>query len=73
MTPPKDNNFLANIGLPFYAVAHWSPVHNAFVYANLQADLFKGEWNDYYFDTEYFTEDELLNWIEFPKIKDNNA
>lgn len=73
MTPPKDNSFLANIGLPFYVVAHWNEAMGYYVYAELQIDLYNGEWNDTYFQTDSFEESDIKSWIEFPKIKDNNA
>jgi hypothetical protein len=58
MTPPKDCNFLANIGYPWYVVAHWNEAMGYFVYAELQIDLYQGEWNDTYFTNDNFGEDE---------------
>lgn len=69
MTPPKDRNFLANIGYPWYVVANWNEAMGYFVYAEFQLDLYEGEWNDTYFASESFTEEELIGWIEMPKIE----
>jgi len=68
--PPRDNMFLANIGLPRYVVAHWNPAMDEFVYAELQVDMFEGEWNDTYFESEYFKESDIRSWIELPKIEE---
>ena len=67
--PPKDTLFLADIGYSYYVLAHWSKVHSAFVYTNLQCDLFEGEWQDYYFENEHFDENKIKGWIEVPKVK----
>jgi predicted metalloprotease len=61
--PPRDRSFLVNTDAG-WTVAHYSKVGDQFVYANLQADLFKGEWNDYYYDTEYLDESEIKEWKE---------
>jgi len=67
--PPKDNTFLANIGLPWYVVAHWSNAFEKYVFAELQVDLLHGKWEDVYFQTDSFQESEIISWIEMPKIE----
>jgi len=72
-TPPKDNSFLADIGLPYYVVALWNKAMGYYVYADLQVDLYNGEWDDTYFQTDHFDENELKSWIELPEIKGADA
>lgn len=69
MTPPKNRLFLADIGYPHYVIAHWSKVNNQYVFAEMQVDLYQGEWDDVYFQTEYFEEEEIKSWIELPSSK----
>jgi len=69
-TPPKDRTFLANIGLPWYVVAHWNPIVSEYVYAEFQVDMYLGKWDDAYFQTEYFKESEIIDWIEMPRIEE---
>lgn len=66
--PPKDKLFLANIGYPNYVMAHWNEAMHCYVYAELQVDMYHGEWDDTYFQTESFDELELKSWIELPKV-----
>lgn len=68
MTPPKDCNFLANIGYPFYVTAHWNEAMGYFVYAELQVDLYGGEYNDTYYITDNFKEEDLISWVDMPKL-----
>ena len=70
--PPKDRTFLANIGLPWYVVAHWNPAMDEFVYASMQVDMFEGEWNDTYFESDYLNESDIRSWIELPKIEEKS-
>lgn len=69
MTPPKDKLFLADIGYPYYVLAHWSNVDNQYIFAELQVDLYQGKWDDVYFQTDRFKEYELKGWIEMPKLE----
>ena len=66
--PPKDTLFLADIGYPYYVLAHWSKVDNKYIFAELQVDMYHGEWDDVYFQTDRFFEDEIKSWIELPKV-----
>ena len=69
MTPPKDKTFLADIGYPYYVYAHYNEAMGYFVYAELQVDMYKTSWNDTYFQTDSFKEEELKGWIEMPEVK----
>ena len=72
-TAPKDATIIANVGLPFAVVAMWNGASEKWVYANIQAGMYHGEWNDYYFEWHdfYFEneyEDELLGWMPMPEV-----
>ena len=45
-------------------VAIWSKADGLFVYANVQTDMYEGEWNMLYFDNEYIKEEDILSWKE---------
>jgi hypothetical protein len=45
-------------------VAIWSGADKQFVYANIQVDMYKGEWNMHYFENEYIDEKDILEWRE---------
>jgi len=68
-TPPKNKTFLADIGYPYYVLAHWNEAMDYYVFAELQVDLFEGKLNDTYFQTESFKEDELIGWVDKPQLK----
>jgi len=68
--PPRDNLFLANIGYPYYVLAHWNEGMGYYIYAELQVDMYKGEWDDTYFQTESFQESDIISWIEMPRIEE---
>lgn len=68
-TPPKNRLFLADIGYPHYVLAHWNKVNNQYIFAEIQLELYQGEWDDVYFQTEYFEEEEIKSWIELPSSK----
>ena len=67
-TPPKNRTFLADIGYPFYVLAHWNEAMDYYVFAELQVDLYKSSWTDTYFQTDSFKEEELIGWIEKPTL-----
>ena len=67
MQPPKDKLFLADIGYPYYVLTHWNGAMEYYVYTELQVELYHGEWNDTYFQTDSFREEEIKSWIDFPK------
>jgi len=68
-TAPKDDVIIANLGFPFPLVATWNKPSGQWVTANLEVDLYHGEWNDTSFCNEYFAEKELLGWMPLPEVK----
>ena len=65
---PKDGSvFLADFGYGTVAAA-WSKAENQWVTALFQLGLYQGGFNDAYFETEYFNEDELKGWMPMPEI-----
>jgi len=46
-------------------VAIWSEADKKFAYANLQADMYEGEYNMYYFETLYIDEKDIIAWRDF--------
>ena len=69
MTPPKDKTFLADIGYPYYVYANYNKAMDYFVYAELQVDMYLVKYEDTYFITESFHEEELKGWVEVPEVK----
>ena len=66
-TAPKDGTtFLANMGWPWLVVCMWNAAVDKWVYANPQINLYEGEWNDTYFESEWDDESELKGWIPMP-------
>ncbi len=45
-------------------IAIWNEPSQKFVTANIQADLYKGKWNDTYFETEHIDERDIIDWAE---------
>lgn len=68
-TAPKGGVIIANLGFPFPLVATWNKPSSKWVAANLEIDLYNGEWNDSSFSNEYFSEKELLGWMPLPELK----
>ena len=66
-TAPKDTTFMADVGLPFAVVACWNAAEDLWVYANAQCDLYRGAWNDFYFENERTSE--LLGWMPMPEVE----
>ena len=65
-TAPKDKTIIADVGLPCAVMAHWDEAENTWVYANLQCDLYHGQWNEYYFENEYGAV--LKGWMPLPEV-----
>lgn len=60
---PKDKEIV--IETPYGTkVAIWSKPDNKFVYANVQVDLYEGEWNMKYFENEHIEEKDIIKWRE---------
>jgi len=68
--PPKDREFLANIGYPWAVVCRWNEYQSEWVYSMLEVNMMDGEYNDTYFSNEYAKEDEVVAWMELPIIKE---
>jgi hypothetical protein len=67
-TAPKDGTtFLANMGWPWLVVCMWNTAVDKWVYASPQINLYEGEWNDPYFESEWDDESELKGWIPMPR------
>ena len=58
---PKDRQIIITSSMGTN-VAIWSEADKQFVYANLQVDMYNGEWNMYYFENEYIKEEYIISW-----------
>ena len=58
---PKDRQIIITHSMGIN-VAIWSEADKQFVYANLQVDMYNGEWNMYYFENEYIEEEYIISW-----------
>lgn len=67
-TAPKDQNFLGYFGYPWLVMTRWNEASLSWACANMQVDLFDGEWNDTYFETENEPESALLGWLPLPEF-----
>lgn len=68
-TAPKDGTqFLADIGLPWPVLCGWNGAAGGWAWAEHQIDIYKGQWNEVYFQTEWATEDELKAWMPLPEL-----
>jgi hypothetical protein len=65
--PPKDDIFLANIGIPYAVTCGYNEVQKQFFYADIQIDLYKGKFKDAYFQTEYIDESKIISWMHLPE------
>jgi hypothetical protein len=64
-TAPKDGTpFLGHFGYPWLLPTTYSPADEKYCYAKLECDLYKGEWNSFYFTNEW--DENLLGWIPMP-------
>lgn len=64
-TAPKDRLILACFGFPWPVVAMYSDANDEWVTAEVEQSLYQGK-SDPSFVSEYFSEAELLGWIEMP-------
>ena len=68
--PPKDADFIADVGMPLAVHAAWNPVEEDYLFTVLQIDLYQGKWNDWSFETSW-VEDEGLTikaWMPMPEV-----
>lgn len=67
--PPKDENqFLADVDLPWPVVAVWNTFDEKFVYANLKSRMVNGICNSYY-ETERVNAPGIKRWMPLPEFK----
>lgn len=68
-TAPRDGTvILGHFGYPWLMAATWNEVTDQWAVAELQADLYDGQWNDRYFATEYLPPKDLLGWLPMPEL-----
>lgn len=69
-TAPKDRTLLLDVGYPWPVVAHWNPVQEDWVCAELAAGIYRDEsgrhYNDTYFENEH--EKNPKGWALMPSI-----
>ena len=70
-TAPIDGTpIIIDAGYPWPLIGVWNKVEQRWVCAELKVDLFKGEWEDTYFENEsYHT---IVWWMPLPKVKGKN-
>jgi|GEM_PF-3643992 len=64
---PKDRQILIRTYLGTN-IAIWNEVQEEFVFANVQADMYDGVYNDVYYESDYIKESEVLEWAEINNI-----
>ncbi|MEZ5480153.1 MAG: hypothetical protein R3E95_22535 [Thiolinea sp.] len=68
-TAPRDGTvILGHFGYPWLLATVWNEAVDQWAVAELQADLYEGQWNDRYFNTEHWPPDKLLGWVELPEV-----
>ena len=69
LNPPKGRVFLAlTKQYPWTTICHWNGVDERFNYVNLQAGIYEGKQNDFYFENESCKEEDILAWMEMPQM-----
>jgi len=67
---PKDMSaFLGDFGMPWLCPTVWNAAEDRWCIAVLQCGLFKGNWNDTYFESDHMPEDELKGWMPLPAFE----
>jgi len=70
-TAPKDGTiFLAHFGYPQLVSCMFNPVSCKWVTATPQTGMVDGDWNDYYFESEYEHPAEMRYWIKLPALNE---
>lgn len=62
---PKKSVILLDVGYPWLVAGIWNAPSESWVYADLQIDLYEGEWNDTYFENEH--EKKPNGWMPLPE------
>jgi len=52
---------------PLPVCCAWNEPEQQWTIANMQVNLFRGKWNDTYFESEYECSDALKAWMPLPK------
>jgi len=66
-TAPRDRMVLGDFGWPSMMPCVWNNPSLGWACSTLQVEPYNGEWNDYYFETEFFPASDLKGWLEMPK------
>jgi len=66
-TAPKDRQILLDVGLPWPVVGAYHSLYDEWTFASFNIGLYKSEYIDAYFETEY--EKTPKFWRELPKLK----
>lgn len=73
-TAPKDKPILIDAGYPWLVMAIWNEAGKNWVYANLQVDMYMGNYNDTYWESEYESPvnskgiPNVFGWIPVPEL-----
>lgn len=66
-TAPKDGTpIIIDAGYPYPLVGVWNRIEGRWICAELNSDMFNGEWEDAYFENESY--ETIRRWMPLPKI-----
>jgi hypothetical protein len=66
---PKDGTvFIGDFGYPWPLQALWDPYDEHWNYCVANADLMANGKYNFYFETEYESNESLLRWMPMPKL-----
>lgn len=70
MKPPKDGTvFIAQFrNYPISLATMWNGASEEWITATPHVEPYKGIWNDWYFENESFSEEELESWMPMQMI-----
>ena len=66
-TAPKNRTILLDVGLPWAVVGVFNSISVGWAFAELQAGMYEGEYEDTYFQNEI--EKTPRGWMELPPVK----
>jgi len=69
-TTPKDGTVFIGVfaSLPQSMSVCWNPISSKWAAATHLCGPVNGVWADFYFETEYFVDAELLKWQPMPEV-----
>lgn len=68
-TAPKKDVILACFDdCPLPVTATWNEPEQQWVFSLAQVNLFEGQWNDTFFETQYECADQLKAWMPLPQL-----